>query len=212
VSNTFPYTPLYAHDHFEGNDTSVVNLFTFNVPPVLQVSDTTIAAGQTTCFNATNNISVAGNGALFQVLPGGSATMIAGMKISYFPGTKVFSGGYMHGYITSNGLYCGGMPPFAPIAPEESLLPEPMGSGDVILYPNPATDKLFIKNTRPSGTGTITLEIYNVVGKLMTRTTLQVPVSNFIDVSLFPPGIYLAVIRSDGGRQVCRFVKISLRR
>jgi hypothetical protein len=206
VSYTFPYAPLYAQGHFQINDTSVVSLFTFNVPPALQVSDTTVTSGQTTCFNATGHLTVAGNGSLFKVLPGGSATMIAGLKISYFPGTKVFSGGYMHGYISPDGLYCGGMPPFAPITPEEKDLRVSENSGDFILYPNPASDKLFVKSIRPSATGAIAMEIFNVVGKRMIRITLQDPASTFVDIALFPPGLYLAVIRSDGGRQIGRFV------
>ena len=64
-----------------------------------------------TCFSATQTITVAGGGATFVVQQGGTATLIAGMSIRYLPGARVDSGGYMHGYITPDNIYCGGISP-----------------------------------------------------------------------------------------------------
>ncbi len=59
------------------------------------------------CFNATSTITVAGTPDEFIVESGGEATLIAGSNIVFLPGTKVLPGGYMWGYITTNGSYCG---------------------------------------------------------------------------------------------------------
>ncbi|MCX6268380.1 MAG: PKD domain-containing protein [Bacteroidetes bacterium] len=68
------------------------------------------------CFSAIQTITVAGDGTLFAVQNGGSATLIAGHNILILPGVSVDSGGYLHGYITSDNVYCGGIsPPVNPV-------------------------------------------------------------------------------------------------
>ncbi|MCX6269459.1 MAG: T9SS type A sorting domain-containing protein [Bacteroidetes bacterium] len=71
----------------------------------------TVGSGQTTCYNATQTITVAGGGTTFIIQTGGNASMIAGQKISYLAGTKVSQGGYLHGSITTSGGYCPMQPP-----------------------------------------------------------------------------------------------------
>ncbi|MCX6305184.1 MAG: M6 family metalloprotease domain-containing protein [Bacteroidetes bacterium] len=96
----------------------------------------------TQCFDAIQTITVAGNGTTFIVENGGNATMIAGEKISYLPGTLVRSGGYMKGSITETGQYCSGQ------APSIAGADGGQGTGDgpeqpfIKAYPNP-TDGLF---------------------------------------------------------------------
>jgi len=92
----------------EGNNTKPVPFLysQSGIPSTLSVLDQVVTSGQTPCYNALETITVAGGVDTFQVLAGGSATFIAGLKIRYLPGTKVFSGGYLRGYITTNGQYC----------------------------------------------------------------------------------------------------------
>ncbi|MCX6303555.1 MAG: T9SS type A sorting domain-containing protein [Bacteroidetes bacterium] len=76
------------------------------VPPIVAVGNEIIPPGQTDCYNATQTLTLAGNGSTFTVQAGASATVVAGQNIRFLPGSQVYSGGYLHGYITSNSAYC----------------------------------------------------------------------------------------------------------
>ena len=74
-----------------------------------ELENITIGNGVTNCYDATEVLRVADNGTTFEVEAGGNVTLIAGMQISLLPGTHVFEGGYLHGYITTTSEYCGQM-------------------------------------------------------------------------------------------------------
>jgi hypothetical protein len=90
------------------------------------------------------------------------------------------------------------------------LSPDPLSvssigtsNGNISVYPNPATDKLTIEN---AGVGT-SLEVYDVVGKLMLRTKLE-SAKEQIDISHLSPGMYLLRFISKEGQQGnVKFVK-----
>ncbi len=77
-----------------------------NIPNSTTIQNVTINNGQTAFYDNTQTITVAGSGTSFTVYTGGSATMIAGERIVYYPGTVVEAGGYMHGYINADTRYC----------------------------------------------------------------------------------------------------------
>lgn len=52
------------------------------VPVQMAISGIILASGTPDCYNATQTITVAGNGTIFKIQDGGSATMIAGQEIS----------------------------------------------------------------------------------------------------------------------------------
>ncbi|MCX6304053.1 MAG: hypothetical protein NT040_03705, partial [Bacteroidetes bacterium] len=79
-------------------------------PANISVSNITIVNGQDQCYNASGTIIVAGGANTFLVQNGGQATFIAGQMISFLPGTKVETGGYLLGTITTTGQYCGALP------------------------------------------------------------------------------------------------------
>jgi hypothetical protein len=90
---------------------------------------------------------VAGGATTFTVQNGGSATLIAGQKISFLPGTSVLSGGYMHGYITTNGQYCYGNLPsmlLTGVQEPEPVLPAP-ADHLFSVYPNPTSGEFILE-------------------------------------------------------------------
>jgi hypothetical protein len=196
VTRSFPYAPNYALPNFERMDTTVVSLFTWNVPPVLVVPDTTVASGQTACFNATQTIFIAGNGTFFNIPAGGSATMIAGEKILYYPGTSVFSGGYMHGYITGNGLYCNGMPPFAPKLAESGNILVGKSKKHFRVYPNPSPGKCYISLSSGGEIGEISIDVFNMTGTLIRSWKFGNGDMQALELYDFPAGLYLLKISS----------------
>lgn len=111
------------------------------VVPVTQVvQNDTLGGGQSGCYHATQTIMVAGSGTSFLIQNGGSATMIAGQNILFYPGTTVQPGGYLLGYIAPGGPFCGGVIPSAPevIAGEEEIAGSAVSPAFKI-YPNPTT-------------------------------------------------------------------------
>jgi hypothetical protein len=78
------------------------------VPEFRTVENVLVGSGQIQCYDATNTITVAGNGTTFFVENGGTVYFTAGLKISYLPGTSVVSGGRMTGKITPTGPWCMG--------------------------------------------------------------------------------------------------------
>jgi hypothetical protein len=76
------------------------------IPHIVSVQNQTLAAGQTRCYQAAQILSVAGNGTTFIVSAGASATLMAGQRVSFLPGAKVNTGGYMHAFIALNGQTC----------------------------------------------------------------------------------------------------------
>lgn len=166
------------------------------VPENLSVSGV-VASGQNQCYNATQVITVAGNNTTFQVQSGGSTTQIAGMKITYLPGTRVFSGGYLHGYIAPNGPWC-------TVTPETgdqlAMAVEPGQTSSLdrefILYPNPAGESFTVKDNTHGNYDSLTLEIYDLSGKRVIVEQLSGATNNKVDIRDLHTGLYLVKIIS----------------
>ena len=70
---------------------------------------------------------------------------------------------------------------------------------EVNIYPNPATDQLFV------GQGTSLVELYDINGKTILT---EVPNTNSIDIRNVPPGLYFArIIDYEGTRYTTKLVK-----
>jgi len=109
-------------------------------PPENQVlANITVPNEVTTCYDATQVLTVAGNGNTFVVENGGNVTLIAGSKILILLGATVNSGGYLYAYITTNATYCGSKDsPLVENPGKEILLPvENPKSHWIKIYPNP---------------------------------------------------------------------------
>jgi hypothetical protein len=163
-----------------------------SVPVNLTVSDT---ISSDTCFNATNTITVAGNGATLVVNAGASATFIAGQKILFLPGTKVLAGGYMHGYITLDNQYCN--QPFNALVGNttgddnlKSSVADPVSSPSIRVYPNPAAGPVTIEITGKTENGMSIVDFYSLSGVKVMSKELEFPGKHSVSVSELPDGIY----------------------
>jgi hypothetical protein len=177
------------------------------IPALKTVQNTTVASGQTTCYNATQQITVAGSGTTFTVQAGGSATMIAGRTISFLPGTLVNAGGYLHGYITEKGRYCGSvLPPMAPV----TLASEQPAENNIVdfqVYPNPTPGEFTIDINAGSSSGVVTLDIVTISGESLWHGKGS---GNFrlpVDLRNRPHGVYLVRADSKDFHQVRKIVK-----
>jgi len=77
-----------------------------SVPANLTVQNVTLNNGAYACYNATQNITVAGGGTTFIMNNGSEADMIAGQSIQMLIGTHILTGAVLQAYITTNGQYC----------------------------------------------------------------------------------------------------------
>ena len=193
------------------------NPSTSNVITMIVVNTNTTVTGTvpsplSLCFDATNTITVAGGGTTFLVQNGGSATMIAGIKISYLYGTTVQAGGYMHGYITSTNSYCGSLPPsIVSVINGENEIP-PMTippSQDFAIYPNPTTGAFTLLHKGDALTGNVQVVIFDIRGSRILSTTYPDERSHAFTLQDLSPGMY--VVKAASGDH-CESFKLIITR
>jgi len=177
-----------------------------SIPSVILLQNLNITGIQ--CFDATQMITVAGGGSTFIVQNGGRATMIAGQKIKYLPGTRVHHGGYLHGYITTSGQYCGSKSPsFVTVADAKVTNAVEKGQHFFRVYPNP-TDGRFVLELDGSDTyENIRAEIYNMTGEKMFSIDLPGEKRHEFSINGKPDGIYLLKVVSGKNAGTIRIIK-----
>ena len=178
------------------------------IPDVNNIQNITIGSGESVCYSATQTINVAGNGTTFTIQPGGSATMVAGQKISYLPGTNVLSGAYMHGYITSNNQYCsttkGSI--VSTDAQEQETTFAPADSRFRI-YPNPTTGVFTLDLGNASGTEKSLVEIYGMRGDKVFSTEITGAGKHELTLAGKPTGVYMIRVISGNNTETARIIK-----
>lgn len=127
------------------------------VPEDYALSDSTVLSGESTCFNATNTITVAGDGSLVEFHDGSSVELIAGNTIRFLPGFHAYEGSFVHAWITTDGSFCDGS--------EGSIVQNPQSEKSVDLNSNQKIDP--IDNTKElkvypnPNNGNFTIELAN---------------------------------------------------
>jgi PKD repeat protein len=176
-------------------------------PPVTQtITNVIVGNAQTRCYDATQDITVAGNGTLFYVLAGGNATFIAGQTISYLPGTTIQPDGYMRGYIAPTGPYCptANMPAVTSNGDEHTQDP---GSSLFRIYPNPTRDNFTLELKGELRDNIVTVEIYDTWGIMVLRKTFAG--ENRFECSLvgLPAGLYFVRVVSGNQIEITKMIK-----
>jgi len=170
-----------------------------NISPNILVQNTSIYSGENQCFDATNIITVAGDGNPVEVKSGGEANFIAGGKILLQPGFHAYSGSYCKAYITLTGDYCSTLQPVTLAASQEDdmntideILEESVH--EISLYPNPSTGNLTIDFHGKETTAEIRL--LNLQGSEMYRASCHQQLAKKINISKLPRGMYLVLIKT----------------
>jgi hypothetical protein len=219
--STFTYVPA------NGDDVSCImtsnalcpsgNPATSNTIAMVVVNTNTTATGTVPsplvlCFDASNTVTVAGEGATFTVQAGGSATMIAGVEISYLDGTTVQAGGYMHGYITLSNLYCGAAGKALPASPGATVevvdnQPE-TASGEIrfTVWPNPTKGPLTLACRTGEVQGQILLDVYSMKGELVRTRMFGDRRQHVLDLEGLPAGLYLLYVHTSGHSETIRIL------
>jgi len=206
VLHTFPFAPMYVFETFTQNETAVVILSGSSVPVNTTVQNVTIPDGTSNCYNATQTITVAGNGTNFVVQNGGSATMIAGQNIRYLPGTTVQSGGYLWGYIAPNGPYCQ-TPAMPAVVAGEAELPASFGNASFTIYPNPTTGKFILELKTDNLMEWVNVEIYGLHGEKVQTLDLIGERKHEFSLTDRPDGVYLIRVVMNGKAENKKMIK-----
>ncbi len=174
----------------------------------LYLQNISVTAGQILCYDANNVIVVAGSGTTFTVNPGASATMIAGQKIIYRPGTSAIAGCYMHGYISTTGQFCPRLPVMTGTETEpENTFTESIGK-TLRAYPNPTTGSILLELTNQPEISSATVEVYGMMGDKILSERYPPQKSYELSLALHPRGVYL--VRVITGKET-RMVKVVLK-
>jgi len=172
------------------------------------VENVTIPNGVSECYNASNIITVAGTPDTFLVEAGGSATFIAGQKISFLAGTTILPGGYLWGYIAPAGPFCGGKAvtiPSVTTGKEELLVSYELDN--LTLYPNPTSGNFTLvqKSTNPGVS--VNIEVYNMRGvKVMTGHMIGEKRHEF-SITDMPDGLYFIKVVAGDYMETIKLVK-----
>jgi hypothetical protein len=180
--------------------------------PVLIIQNHNVASGITECFDALQTIYVAGSGTYFTVQNNGSVTLIAGQKIFLQPGTKVFAGGYLHAYITTNNQFCTypeniiiGNPPEGQVSTGIDISE---GGLECKIYPNPTPGSFTMELTGTETNEQVIMTIYNMFGKRVIEKYLYNENKCVISLGSLPVGFYNIRIQSGSNSIKERIIKM----
>ncbi len=160
----------------------------------------TVTTGMNLCFSALQTITVGGSNGPFTVNAGGVVTMIAGQNILYLPGTKVWSGGYMHGLITTDNTWCGQQQPSIPINnnEEENSIVSETNTDFFKVYPNPTHGKFTVELSVGEETADAVVWVYGMMGGLVLEKSMMGVAKKEFSLESNPGGIYIVkVLKSD---------------
>lgn len=187
---------------------SFTGLKSTTAPVNQELANVVIPNGLTTCYDAQQILTVAGNGTTFIVENGGNITLVAGNKVSMLVGTKVYSGGYLHGYITTNGTFCGTM--LAPLVANNQN-GENVGFQEVVkpslikVYPNPTSDMVIVEVMGTAENADIT--VYSMLGGRLYTKQLNGEKKYQFSLSDKPIGIYMVRVEAGDKSEIAKVVK-----
>lgn len=201
--NTIDANGLASFGTFTGNlgDATVP-------PPIRSLQNKTISVGPE-CADATQTLLIAGNGTTYLVTNTGNVKHIAGVKIIYYPGTKVNLGGYMRGYIST--IFCNPYNHPGANAPLVADIENPgvanAGNSFIKIYPNPTHDKFTLELTGDVTASRVHIEILGILGDKILSKEVEIDRKQEFSLSDRPTGIYMIRVASGQNTETQKIIK-----
>ncbi|MDA3881316.1 MAG: C25 family cysteine peptidase [Prolixibacteraceae bacterium] len=170
----------------------------YGVPENHTVADVVVADGESDCFNATNTLTVAGDGSTVDLMSGSYTNFIAGQSIRFLPGFHAQTGSILNAWITTIGEFCNDLP--APIMAVEPLAGKSAGieapelkqgtleQPNLKVYPNPNNGRFTIKLENIESETRVLM--YSSVGQVVYDATMTEKL-NSVELPNLQRGIYL---------------------
>jgi len=164
------------------------------VPTQNNLNNIILENGENKCYDAGQEVNVAGNGTTFLVQSGGSATLIAGHTISLLPGTVVEHDGMLRAYITNTGTFCTGVT--APVRQGEIISvveppPVPSQSGMFKIYPNPTIGRFTLELNPGVEPAAMTMLINGIRGENVMKQEVEAIRKKEFSIEEKQSGIYI---------------------
>lgn len=167
----------------------------------------TVEPSETVCYDAAEEITVAGLPATFLVKNGAIVNMIAGRRILYLPGTTVELGGYMHGQILQYGPFC----PPSDKSTSPSANPGTLFSANEEImfkaYPNPTDGNFTLIQKGDNPFNNVKLEMLNMRGEIIITRELSGQKSYTFSISDYPSGFYFLKLVDDDHVETIKLIK-----
>lgn len=178
-------------------------------PAVRSLQDKTIS-DLSNCADASQTLLIAGNGTSYLVESGGNVKHIAGTNIIYYPGTKVVSGGYMHGYISP--VFCS--PYVHPALPVTGIADtETPGSVEKTnnsffkIYPNPTLGNFTLELIGDVVSSQVHIEIFGMLGDRILSKDMQIDRKQEFSLIDKPTGVYVVRVTSGVSSETEKIIK-----
>jgi len=172
-----------------------------------------ILNGTDTCFDASQYVTVAGNGKSFLVNAGGRVSLVAGKQVTLLPSTVVVAGGYLSAVVSADGDYCNSGAALMPLGTfTESDLKFVTGDGDFRnglfrVYPNPVKETFVVELAEKTSLES-TLQVVNLYGETLLKVTFTGSQSREVTLKNQPAGIYMVRVSQPGITATARIVKL----
>jgi hypothetical protein len=172
------------------------------VTKTLSVTGKTISAGESTCFNASDTVIVAGSGTTVNFLNGSTVDLIAGRAIRFLPGFHAAEGSNTHASITTTGTFCDG-------ALSNPIVEQPIEKSvenqftfekqtvtseakSIKIYPNPNDGRFTLELTNVESGASVC--IYNILGTRVFHLTANSEATQKVNIEGIKRGIYIVKI------------------
>jgi len=172
--------------------------YELGAPPFyFTVNDTTMEASDTSCFNAYNTLTIAGDDRIVTIDSGGYVNYIAGNIIIIQPGFHAEAGSYCHCYITTTNDFCDNLIINQLNNKELTVIKDISNDNEIkaMVFPNPNNGKCTIEFLEKNLTGQ--LSIYNLHGQVMHKIHFANKKTLNIDLKNFVQGIYFLNITTE---------------
>jgi len=186
--------------------------WTGDLAPSVNLNGVNIEEGQNVCFEALQTITTGGSN-IFVVENSASANLVAGQKILMLPGTHAKDGSYLHAWISSVG-FCSGLP-LSIIASktEEEVLPTHIKAETLNderffkVYPNPTKGIFTLELNSVNESGSVKIEIFNLLGERILNTEQQTNSHYQFDLSGNKAGIYFIRVICGENNKIEKLIK-----
>jgi hypothetical protein len=133
--------------------------------------------------------------------------MIAGQKISFLPGTRVYNTGYLHAYIF-NGTWCNSTDGPVAAAPVSEKAVAGLEKTHFGIYPNPTNGNVTLVQKGETLYSNIRVEVYTLQGERIMTETIKGEQRHDLAFSGLKTGLYFVKIVAEGYVETIKLVKL----